>query len=774
MGCSPSKGKLFSKPDNGSALDNGPTEEAPQDGVKSGLLEEENIRLKEGESLLLSPSQECTLDQDQIAADTETKDEEKADNTLTAEGIIEIREINEVHETQKRQKYRKKQKSIGKLRKSSITKVEFPPHMVRAHQAAYAFLNPNISKFENLLELLDQAAHTQLSLQPMMSALVLRFEEVNQALEEMAEEGELMLKEHGAYMALPSGMIGDPVVPSLKSSSDKESLHDPPPDLLQQMLKHSTEKLKHVGGSFQAVGDTSLEEAVEYFASLSKVLYEKMKAKHNAEERIAQVLAQVEAAAIGKTNREDSALHSEDSGIGGENDSLTGSDRQRRHRGSAGSGSSASGANVRVVLPSNSTPEHNEEDEEGDDEENDELKMRKRSNSSPPDPSQTFLYIQEMLSKDQRPQTASECEARCSDIRANQISRHETKLDTTGVRRHSVCGSSKRLHKTNPECASQVPKPPSVRRLINSFTGTGQSFDDAPVNTRRLRKVEGTQAGSWPESREDPDEDNLPPPPPEVLMDDSFQITESISGNDKVNQNKNLSTITRRQGLHNRLKTTVELLPNRTTIKPKSLYSPCQVRHDITEGTQGLEQQQEAALNPDSSLYQRARTIIHIRSAAGSQQKNPQRSNSTDNDEEDRSFSLPVIAPPVSRVRLPPSCPSVRYRYPSPPTGPHSSSSRPTSPKTITRASDNPVEQIVPSLSFKDARSVFCQNERSHQPYSSAGASVLPRPWGEGSRGRPGNRGTDSPRRTQSEQRPAITIRKGGAKHDHTQAATEQ
>ncbi|CAB1436499.1 unnamed protein product [Pleuronectes platessa] len=68
-------------------------------------------------------------------------------------------------------------------------KVDFPPPMVRAHQAAYAFMNQNISKYETLLGLLDQAAQTQLSLQPMISALMLRFEEINQALEEMLRRG---------------------------------------------------------------------------------------------------------------------------------------------------------------------------------------------------------------------------------------------------------------------------------------------------------------------------------------------------------------------------------------------------------------------------------------------------------------------------------------------------------------------------------------------------------------------------------------------------------
>ncbi|XP_029965616.1 uncharacterized protein pcare2 [Salarias fasciatus] len=246
----------------------------------------------------------------------------------------------------KRKKNKGKKRSAEKKRKSSAvhTKVDFPPHMVRAHQAAYDFLNPNISKYETLLGLLDQAAQTHLSLQPMMSAVVLRFEEINQALEEMAEEGELMLKEHGDCMALPSGMTASGVRPA-KPSTDTACPSDPPPDLLQQMLQHSTEKMRQVGGSVQALGDTSLEEAVEYFSSVSRLLVEKLQAKQAAEQRLAQVLARVECAAMRKSNPEDSALHSEDSGIGGENESLTGSERHRRHRGSAGSGSCGSGVN---------------------------------------------------------------------------------------------------------------------------------------------------------------------------------------------------------------------------------------------------------------------------------------------------------------------------------------------------------------------------------------------------------------------------------------------
>ncbi|XP_070782467.1 uncharacterized protein pcare2 [Enoplosus armatus] len=381
MGCSPSKGKLFSKPES-PGPQKAPLVEAPQNGVHSRTVEEESNCLKadERENELPLPTEDHPT--------KEAARSQLASNATAAQNAedIKVAEVNDVmseeivneavqigKKTEKRKKNKGKRRSSEKQKSSIVhAKVNFPPHMVRAHQAAYAFLNPNISKYETLLGLLDQAAQTQLSLQPMMSALVFRFEEINQALEEMAEEGELMLKEHGDYMALPSGMLG-PAVMQAKPSTAMTSPPDPPPDLLQQLLQHSTEKMRLVGGSVQTLGDTTLKEAVEYFSSLSKMLVEKLQAKQAAEQRLAQVLARVEGAAMRKSNPEDSALHSEDSGIGGENESLTGSERHRRHRGSAGSGSCGSGINIRGAFDTNlpNLVGHNEDDEEDEEEEED-------------------------------------------------------------------------------------------------------------------------------------------------------------------------------------------------------------------------------------------------------------------------------------------------------------------------------------------------------------------------------------------------------------------
>lgn len=873
MGCSPSKGKLFSKPDcprPQQAL----LAESSQNTVVIGPIEEEKTCLKtdERENGLPSPAEEApTIDtawtqlSPDAAADEKVEEVQEMRVNETDLILTDVVQTDTTKRTEKKKKNKVKRKSTEKQKKSSIihAKMDFPPLMVRAHEAAYAFLNPNISKYETLLGLLDQTAQTQVSLQPMMSALVLHYEEINQALEEMADEGELMLKEHGDYMALPSGMIGPAVIPAKRSNGTANPI-DPPPDLLQQLLQQSTEKMRLVGSSVQAVGDTTLEEAVEYFSSLSKLLCLKKQAKQAAERRLAQVLAWVEGAAMRKFNPEDLALHSEDSGIGGENESLTGSERQRHHRGSAGSGSCGSGVNGRGTFDSlqNNLPhqiDHNEddgEDEEEDDDDNDDdddeeyedeesdRPMRRRSNSSPPDPSQPLLYIdpnyrQDLQTAFKRPLTAATatkpeepsstvCENSQRDLNQylKKIAEQGNRELTTeplynkcraGLRRHSLCGLAalKDPVKTYqspcslPKLVPQPPKRQTVRRLINTFSQgvdgrPGQSLANMPPHIRRQRKTgslltsetqnEGglvinsnNNSNSWSDNKDDLDVENLPPPPPEVLMDDSFQTTDGIPGNHNGSQEhsaRSLPVIHQKTGISQRLRASVqnvEVLPNRGSMTPRSVsISPsCSVRQDVV---QDAEQQPQTDLDPEGEkahcLYQQARKIIHLRNAAEFPDKRKMtepggrgsssirarlgnRCESNEFYEVEMSTCLPVTAPPVSRVRLPPSCPSVCHRFPSPPVfRPQSASrpsSRPTSPRTVTRATNNNTEEIIPSVSFREARSVFCQNDlQNSQTCIPQGSGVLSRPWGEISRGRPPTRAIDDiTRRTQSEQRPS-------------------
>ncbi|XP_056150182.1 photoreceptor cilium actin regulator [Lampris incognitus] len=549
-----------------------------------------------------------------------------------------------------------KRRQAEKQKKASIvhTKVDLPPHMVRAHRAAYDYLNPNISRYDTLMGLLDQAAQTKMSLQPMMKALVMHFEEVNLALEEMAEEGELMLKEHGDYMAWPSGMTGSSDM-SNKPTMDTDTSSDPPPDLLHQLLQHSLEKMRLVGNSVQGLGDSTLEEVVEYFASLSRLLGERLHTKQAAEQRLALVLGRVEVAAIKRSNPEDSALHSEDSGIGGENESLTGCERHRRSRGSAGSGSSGSMGNGDGALVTNGNNNNN----------------------------------------------------------------------------------------------------------------------------------------SWPDSKDDLDVDSLPPPPPEVLMDNSFQSTEMTPGNAEEDPDKSCLEINQRSAVSQRLRASVQnvtVLPNRISVRQRStgISPPHPVRQDAVMGTQTgqVDLQPETELDQErkktTTVYQQARKIIHLHNATEFLVKKSQahrgdfretsslqagaaqlQGGADPYDADVMPSSLPVIAPPVSRVRLPPSCPVVHHRFPSPPAftvqptlGSSRPSSRPGSPRALTWAREGNTEEFIPSVSFSHARSVFSQNET----WTPSSSSVLPRPWGEPSRGRLPTRGAEtSSRRTQSEQRPSST-----------------
>uniref|UniRef100_A0A672HS97 Photoreceptor cilium actin regulator n=1 Tax=Salarias fasciatus TaxID=181472 RepID=A0A672HS97_SALFA len=190
-------------------------------------------------------------------------------------------------------------------------KVDFPDPLVKAHQAAYAFLNPSMDKYDILIGLLEQATNTQSSVQPMVAFMALRYEEIIQGLEEMADEGEKVLKENGEHL---SGSVNA----------------EPPPDLLQQLLQYTTQRMRNVSQTVGRIGDCALEEAVEYFSSVSELLEEKLKVKRAVETRLMQLLSRIEMASLRKPGPEDSALFSEDSGIGAENESLAGSERRLR------------------------------------------------------------------------------------------------------------------------------------------------------------------------------------------------------------------------------------------------------------------------------------------------------------------------------------------------------------------------------------------------------------------------------------------------------------
>ncbi|KAJ3594742.1 hypothetical protein NHX12_004049 [Muraenolepis orangiensis] len=209
----------------------------------------------------------------------------------------------------------------------SEQKVDFPEPLVKAHQAAYGFLNPSLGKYDVLLGLLEQATQTQISVQPMVTFMLLRYEEINRGLEAMAYEGENLLKENGEHLAWPSPTKKPSSSYPLKPGSISV---DPPPDLLQQLLQYTTQRMRTVCQTVGEIGDSALEEAVEYFTSLSELLEEKLQVRRATNARLMQLLAQIETASLRKPGPEDSALFSEDSGIGAESESLAGSELRLR------------------------------------------------------------------------------------------------------------------------------------------------------------------------------------------------------------------------------------------------------------------------------------------------------------------------------------------------------------------------------------------------------------------------------------------------------------
>ncbi|NXF47648.1 PCARE regulator, partial [Oceanites oceanicus] len=217
----------------------------------------------------------------------------------------------------KKQKSHKlaKQGRPSKIKEKSILppcetekKVDFPELLVKAHQSTYAYLNPNLSKYETMLHMANQATQTQLFLQQMVSFLVLRFDEINQLLEEIANDGESLLKDVGGNLAWPA---------------EKGDLKEHP-DLLQQLLQYTVNKMQLLSGTLASLTSDALQETCSYLQSAASNLEEKLKAKQNFDERLLRTIRLLEASTVGssQSHGDDRTLYSEDSGIGVDNESL--------------------------------------------------------------------------------------------------------------------------------------------------------------------------------------------------------------------------------------------------------------------------------------------------------------------------------------------------------------------------------------------------------------------------------------------------------------------
>ncbi|NXS21061.1 PCARE regulator, partial [Mystacornis crossleyi] len=200
-----------------------------------------------------------------------------------------------------------KEKSILAPRETE-KKVDFPELLVKAHQSAYAYLNPNLSKYETILHMANQATQTQLFLQQMISFLVLRFDEINQLLEEIASDGENLLKDVGGNLAWPA---------------EKDDLKEHP-DLLQQLLQYTVNKMHLVSGMLASLTSNALQETCSYLQSAASNLEGKLKAKQSFDEHLLRTVKLLEASTVGlsQSHSDDRTLCSEDSGIGVDSESL--------------------------------------------------------------------------------------------------------------------------------------------------------------------------------------------------------------------------------------------------------------------------------------------------------------------------------------------------------------------------------------------------------------------------------------------------------------------
>ncbi|OCT77510.1 hypothetical protein XELAEV_18028602mg [Xenopus laevis] len=187
-------------------------------------------------------------------------------------------------------------------------KVDFPEFLVKAHHHAYGYLNPNLSKYEAIICMANQATETQLIMQQMITFMALRFDEINTCMGEIAEDGEKMLKEVG----------GNLVWPAVKGDSSEH------PDLLQQLLLYTVNKMQELNSTISSLTSNALKETCSYLQSATANLQEKLELKLQYDERLMRTIRLLESSAVEcpQSNSHDMALYSEDSGIGGDTESI--------------------------------------------------------------------------------------------------------------------------------------------------------------------------------------------------------------------------------------------------------------------------------------------------------------------------------------------------------------------------------------------------------------------------------------------------------------------
>ncbi|XP_047378509.1 photoreceptor cilium actin regulator isoform X1 [Sciurus carolinensis] len=192
-------------------------------------------------------------------------------------------------------------------------KVDFPEPLVKAHQHAYTYLHSSLSKYEAILHLVQQASQTQELLQPMLSFLLLCFEEVGQLLGEISKDGDLLLQEVREDLAWP-----------LRKGEPQDQ-----PDLLQQLLQYTVSKLQVLHSTVAVLTGSFLESSSSYLHSTANHLENKLSTKRGVDEHLLRALGQLESLASGHDDPglQDLPLCSEDSGIGADSESVKSMDK---------------------------------------------------------------------------------------------------------------------------------------------------------------------------------------------------------------------------------------------------------------------------------------------------------------------------------------------------------------------------------------------------------------------------------------------------------------
>ncbi|XP_010989586.2 photoreceptor cilium actin regulator [Camelus dromedarius] len=259
-----------------------------------------------------SPSQ-LTKPQSYLATDIPFKRQSSHESQAAASSGEESEERN-TQETSKWEKRTKchrsgKQGLYGQTilsARESEDKVDFPEPLVRAHQHAYTYLHSCLSKYEAMLSITHRATQTQELLQPMVSFLLLCFDEVNQLLGEISKDGEVLLQEVREDLAWP-----------LRKGEPQEQ-----PDLLQQLLQYTVSKLQVLSGTVASLTGSLLEGSSRYLQATASHLGTRLSMKRAVDERLQRALGQLESLASGHSNPEVQGLPlcSEDSGIGADSE----------------------------------------------------------------------------------------------------------------------------------------------------------------------------------------------------------------------------------------------------------------------------------------------------------------------------------------------------------------------------------------------------------------------------------------------------------------------